>query len=154
MKPIHYTKIPDYFIDQLMPILTGSEFKILIYIARKTIGWNKERDRISHRQFLKTGVKPRSISRAIASLEAKNLIEITDQKGNILYPQNRKQNAQIYYSCGQSIAKMAMAIAKNDTKSLPKWRITIDTNNKQEKENPTRKKSDAERLLEILQSNT
>jgi len=151
MKPFSYTKIPDYILDTLMPILSGSEFKILIYIARKTIGWNKPRDRITHAQFLQTGVKLRAISSAICSLEQKKLIEVTDHTGNILYPQNRKHKHHIYYSCGQSIAKIAIPIAKNALESSQKLHITIDTNKQEKREgNKTRKKSDTERLMEIL----
>lgn len=153
MKPLGYTKVPDYIIDSLMHHMSGSEFKLMIYIIRKTIGWNKERDRISHRQFRQTGLKARTISSALASLEEKKLIEITDRNGRVLCPQKRKHNHHIYYACGKSSAKIAMPIAKNASDLMQKLHITIDTN-KQKKHitNSARKKSDTERLTDILNS--
>jgi len=43
--------IPNILLDYWMPRLNSSAFKILMAIARKTYGWNKEKDAISLRQL-------------------------------------------------------------------------------------------------------
>jgi|GEM_PF-6482779 len=47
-----FTKIPNDFLEILMSkAVNNSESKILLYIARKTYGWQKESDKISLSQF-------------------------------------------------------------------------------------------------------
>lgn len=43
----NYTQIPNVLIDKYMRILKPSEFSVLIVIARKTLGWHKEKDIIA-----------------------------------------------------------------------------------------------------------
>lgn len=47
-----YTPIPDQFFDELLPILTGSESKVLTYIFRHTFGFQKTAENISLNQML------------------------------------------------------------------------------------------------------
>jgi len=70
-----YTQLPNVY-EALLPILTGNEFKVLYYIARKTIGFqNKPSDRISFSQFQKdVGISRDSVSRALSDLQERNLI--------------------------------------------------------------------------------
>lgn len=46
-----YTKVPNLFIDRLMPRVRPAHFKVLIFIWRKTVGWQKQRDYISLTQI-------------------------------------------------------------------------------------------------------
>lgn len=47
-----YTKIPNNFFKWLYSLnLTGLEFKAILFVFQKTIGWNKESDKISLSQF-------------------------------------------------------------------------------------------------------
>lgn len=50
MKP--YTPIENLFLDKFLPILSGNAVKLFLAIARKTIGWHKESDKISNGQLL------------------------------------------------------------------------------------------------------
>ena len=42
---------PNGYIDDIMPFLTGEEFKVLIYATRRILGFQKRQDRISISQF-------------------------------------------------------------------------------------------------------
>ncbi|HEY5591319.1 MAG TPA: replication protein [Paludibacter sp.] len=103
----NFTQTPNILFDQLLKELSNSELKILLIIIRQTNGWidkktgiRKEKDRITHNQFiLKAGLSRRIISAAIKSLSQKKLVEMTDSSGNILNnASERKGKYRIYYS--------------------------------------------------------
>jgi phage replication O-like protein O len=79
----NFTQIPNILFDKIMPELSGSEFKCLNLIIRKTIGWHKKEDAISTRQFLKfTGLKrDRTIQDTINSLVKKGWILAEKKRG-------------------------------------------------------------------------
>lgn len=75
------TQIPNAMIDEWMSHLTGSEFKIVMYVARRTYGFGKEEDSISLNQ-LANGIKRKDgtvldrgtgLSRSTVADAAKNL---------------------------------------------------------------------------------
>ena len=81
------TQIPDVILDQWMSALTGAELKVLLYVARRTYGFGKERDRISLQQLSRgirrrdgsvldygTGLSVSSVARAAKSLEERGLL--------------------------------------------------------------------------------
>ena len=84
----NYTPVPDELFDQLLPTLSGSELKALLYIIRRTFGFKREADHISLSQMLNgittsegrvldqgTGIKDKkTLLEAINKLEAKNII--------------------------------------------------------------------------------
>ncbi len=43
---------PNFFVDECMAYLTGNEIKCVIFLARKTFGWQKRSDRISKPQLI------------------------------------------------------------------------------------------------------
>lgn len=47
----NYSPIPDDYIDFAMAALKGAEFKVLMYIARRTFGFKRQSDRISLTQI-------------------------------------------------------------------------------------------------------
>jgi len=47
----NYSPIPDDYIDFAMATLKGAEFKVLMYIARRTFGFKRQSDRISLTQI-------------------------------------------------------------------------------------------------------
>lgn len=89
-KKPRYTAIPDEIFDRLLPYLSGSEVKVLLYICRRTFGFNKDRDAISLNQISTgitkkrsgealdhgTGLSKRHVQRALKTLEVKNIINI------------------------------------------------------------------------------
>jgi len=72
----NFTQIPNVIFDYWMNILTGEQFKVLLFIARKTFGWHKDMDRISIKQIEKaTGISNRSVTRSLSILNEHGLIE-------------------------------------------------------------------------------
>ena len=82
----NFTITPNDFFE-MMPLLTGSEFKIVAYIVRQTLGFHKDRDAIGLRQFglgidpiagpkwdYGTGLNKAAIIRAIKGAERKGVI--------------------------------------------------------------------------------
>lgn len=73
-----FLKLDNSIIDYWMAKLNHSELKTLLTIYRKTIGWNKQYDRISQNQIADlSGITTRSVRSAIASLEELGLIITT-----------------------------------------------------------------------------
>jgi phage replication O-like protein O len=81
------TQIPDVILDRWMAELSGAEFKVLLYIARRTYGFGKDSDRISLSQIADgivrrdgtvldrgTGISRSSVARALNSLEERNIV--------------------------------------------------------------------------------
>jgi len=75
----NHTQIPNTFIDESMSKLTHAQFKVLIAICRKTIGWHKQSDYISISQIVElAGVSNKTVVGAIKELEKMGYI--TTQK--------------------------------------------------------------------------
>lgn len=58
IKSPNYTQVPDVVIDMLMADFSGAEFKVLLYIIRRTFGFKKDADYISLSQMV-NGIKTR-----------------------------------------------------------------------------------------------
>ena len=76
------TQVPDVILDSWMAELSGAEFKVLLYIARRTYGFGKDSDSISLTQIAQgitrrdgtildrgTGISRASVARALKTLE-------------------------------------------------------------------------------------
>lgn len=89
-----FTVIPNYFLDHIAPTLSASELRVMLYIYRHTLGYQKLSDCLSYDQFL-NGVTSRdgrcidqgakvsrgSLVGALASLETKGLIQRLHSRG-------------------------------------------------------------------------
>jgi len=79
-----FTQVPDEFFDALLPSLSESELKVLLYIIRHTIGLKKQKASISIKQFQKgfpgtdkgCGMEVKAVRRAVNSLEKRRIISI------------------------------------------------------------------------------
>ena len=79
-----FLKLDNAIIDYWMSRLSHSEFKTLLVIYRKTLGWGKQYDRISQNQISDlTGITTRSVRTAITSLEELNLIITTGKNKSV-----------------------------------------------------------------------
>ena len=75
----NHTQIPNTFIDESMSKLTHAQFKVLIAICRKTIGWHKHSDYISISQIVElANVSNKTVVKALKQLEEMGYI--TTQK--------------------------------------------------------------------------
>ena len=54
----NYTQVPDELFDELMPRLSETELKVLLYVVRRTYGFKKSADDISLKQMVE-GIKTR-----------------------------------------------------------------------------------------------
>jgi len=60
---------PNFYVDECMQYLTGNEVKCLIFIARKTFGWQKRSDRIAKSQIMEaTGLGAETVDKAMCAL--------------------------------------------------------------------------------------
>ena len=107
------TPVPNLLFDIYLKNLKSIELKVLLVVIRQTLGWadrrglfgRKETDWISGSQLKqKTGGSKRAITSAIDILTKKNLIEILDEKGNILdNPEKRQGKTRLYYRLATKI---------------------------------------------------
>jgi len=79
---INHTQLSNDFIDNYMKKMSGAENKVFIAISRKTIGWQKDVDKISISQIEKmTGLSNRHIIRAINKLSDMDIIKTIKENG-------------------------------------------------------------------------
>lgn len=112
-----FLKLDNSIIDYWMSRLNHSEFKTLLAIYRKTVGWNKQYDKISHSQISAlTGLTTRSVRTAITSLENLNLTLSTGSERSIkVYSINTRA---LYNVCMKSDDFIDMEVAlENISKS-------------------------------------
>jgi len=79
----HWTKLPNYLVDQVMPTLKDTELRVLLVIVRQTIGYNRPSKPISislNALTAKTGRESSAVSRALHSLATMKLIHIVAGK--------------------------------------------------------------------------
>jgi len=104
-----HTPIPNILIDQYMPRLRDTEWRILLVVVRQTLGWadkhgnRKELDWISHVQFqVKTGRGGDAVSNAIDYLVRQGFIEVLDGKRRFLPTKASRKSrfARLYYRVG------------------------------------------------------
>ena len=102
-----FTAIPNILIDEVMPTLKDTEWRLLCVIARQTLGWidksgqRKQRDWMSQSQLIsKTGRNSAALSAALDVLVRENLIECQAENGELLLtPQQRRQHrGRVYFS--------------------------------------------------------
>lgn len=65
-----YTQFPNDILDYIMPTVSGSAWKALSFIVRKTLGWHKDTDSISMGQIVSgCGITKKTVIRVIQELE-------------------------------------------------------------------------------------
>lgn len=76
-------QIPNAIVDDFLQLLSGNEMKLYLIIVRKTKGWNKKFDGISHSQFIKfSGISSRNtIAKSLQRLIELDLIQEHKQNG-------------------------------------------------------------------------
>ena len=84
-----YTQVPDEAFDKLMARLSPAEFKVMMYIVRRTFGFKKGADAISLSQIVSgirtkdgtqldmgTGLTRRGVTKALAELARRKVIVV------------------------------------------------------------------------------
>ncbi len=119
----YYTRIPNVLLEVLAQAgLSGSEYRIILSIIRKTYGWNKISDWISVSQLSKmTYIRTNHINRTINRLAEKKIII------------KKKPKNRCYYSIRSDYKKWitpkpVVAITKYGDNLSPDKVITKETN--------------------------
>lgn len=107
------TPVPNFLLDQVMPRLRDTEWRLLCIIVRQTSGWvlgdgtRKKADWLSHFQLKrKTGRSSAAISKAIDGLVRSGLIIVRDLSGQPLTsPRDRRQShSRLSFSLNHDLA--------------------------------------------------
>ena len=119
-----YTKIVNELMDALIKYrIPGEQMQCLLFIIRKTYGWNKKEDDISLSQFVDaTGINKPCVVRAINGLKEKKIIAVIkkDNRTTTTYRFNK------FYKTWKALSKKIIVI-KKDNKSLSKKIHTKET---------------------------
>lgn len=103
---INSTQIPNYILDEVMPQVGDTEFKILMVICRQTYGWHKESDQISYSQLIeKTGRYKEAVAKGLRSLRESGLILVTDHKGKVLKTREECIGKDLFYKISLTSSK-------------------------------------------------
>jgi phage replication O-like protein O len=120
-----YTKIANELMEALTRIrIPGEAMQILLFIFRKTYGFNKKHDAISLSQFhLATGINTPNICRAIKTLIAMNIIIKKDNQHATEYRINKDYASWKPLSKKITLSKKIIEIVEKDKKSYRKRQI-------------------------------
>ena len=138
---VPFTALPNALIDEVMPRLKDTEWRLLCVIARQTLGWvdkngkRKARDWMSQSQLIaKTGRSSAAISAALDVLVRENLIECQDETGEPLpTPEQRRQHrGRVYFGLSpQRMQPTKSELQKaNRTKETPNKRNSLNIEEK------------------------
>jgi phage replication O-like protein O len=124
-----YTTIANELIEALMHTnLSPYQSRIFWAIVRKTYGFHKKEDRISHGQFVEaTGIEKRNIARTLKELEQRNLVTVKKTSPKKIYYGIQKDYEQWVNSFGISTDTKA---EQSEMVSVPTTRVlSTDTKN-------------------------
>lgn len=101
------TPFPNILIDQMMPRLRDTEWRLVVAITRATLGWKdaitgerKQREWVSSRQLrARTGRESAAISQGLDNLVKARIISITDGYGRPLNTaaERRRQRTKLLF---------------------------------------------------------
>jgi hypothetical protein len=100
--PVRSTPVPNELIDQAMPLLRDTELRVLLVIARSTLGWKgsspgKRRgiSWISHSELKRrSGRQSEAISRAVSRLISLGLIQVESVTGDNVLSSGARRRSQ------------------------------------------------------------
>jgi len=70
-----FTNMPNVYIDEYLPELSGAELKVLLVVLRRTVGCQKESEEISLSQFERmTGLTRHSVINGLRRLIERGLV--------------------------------------------------------------------------------
>jgi phage replication O-like protein O len=116
-------QVPNALVDEVIATLNPNALKCYLVVVRKTVGWQKEWDKISTTQLMKlTGIKKKdTVYNAMKELENLNLIECVKTQGKL-------SNYRLVLMNGTSTDKGVKVVPiKGTTTSTDKRDTTKDT---------------------------
>lgn len=124
------TQVPNILLDEYIK-LPGTEFKILMIIARQTYGWHKESDQIAYTQIItKTGQQREAVAHALKSLREQGLILVTDAKGTPLYSKEQCRGKKLYYKINLTSSEIELVEPNQFDNRTSIIELTKETNTK------------------------
>ena len=107
----HFTVVDNAIFDFVLPNISRTSGYVLLFIIRKTIGWQKDKDAISYSQLREiTGIKGKStISKAIKELERIGIITVQrthSRNGSTVYSLNKEYAVEESWSPKNGVQKM------------------------------------------------
>lgn len=79
-----FTALPNTLIE-LLPGLTGAQWKVLCIVVRQTLGRQRQQTSIAHRYLIgSTGLASSTVSEAISLLVSEGILVVLDGKGREL----------------------------------------------------------------------
>ncbi len=120
----NFARIHNEILERLaLTDLSGSEFRCLLFLLRKTYGYQKKQDKISYSQFADgTGLDRRSVIRSLEKLVSRSIIVCRDNGNN--RPQSWAFNKYFEQWDKTSVISVTKTSDQNDTSS----RKTSDQN--------------------------
>lgn len=104
------TPMPNQLLDEWMPLLGDTQWRLLCVIVRQTMGWSdptshstggrKTRDWLTHSQLkTRTGRASAALSAALDDLVQRGLVEVQDERGRVLCTpaERRRARGRLYY---------------------------------------------------------
>ena len=97
--PVPTTPFPSHLLDEVMPTLTDTQWRLLCVIVRATLGWQgagegerKQQDWLTHGQLkARTGRSSEAVCRSLDALVQRGLVEVCNEAGILLStPQQRR----------------------------------------------------------------
>ena len=148
-----YTKIANELLEAICRLnISGNEMRILLYIIRRTYGFNKTCEEISLSEIASAvGARSAHISRALKKLSALNLIELRSSEG--VKPQTisivKDYEEWAVESCTELLLPKMVTVTKNGNPTITKnGNPTITKNG-----NPTYKENNKEIIKESFKYN-
>ena len=131
-----YTKIANELLEAICRLnISGNEMRILLYIIRRTYGFNKTCEEISLSEIASAvGARSAHISRALKKLSALNLIELRSSEG--VKPQTisivKDYEEWAVESCTELLLPKMVTVTKNGNPTITKnGNPTYKENNKE-----------------------
>jgi phage replication O-like protein O len=124
-----YTRIADELLEALIRTrIPGQAGQVLLFIIRKTYGFNKKEDAISLSQFESaTGLSKSRVCHCIGKLEGMNLITKYGKDGMTIYMINKQYSSWMPLPKKETIAKKLNRRCEKSQSALPNMGHTIDT---------------------------
>ena len=148
-----YTKIANELLEAICRLnISGNEMRILLYIIRRTYGFNRSYAEISLSEIASAvGTRSVHISRALKKLSALNLIELRSSEG--VKPQTisivKDYEEWAVESCAELLLPKMVTVTKNGNPTITKnGNPTITKNG-----NPTYKENNKEIIKESFKYN-
>jgi phage replication O-like protein O len=119
-----HTQIPNEFIDESMARLTHAQFKVLIAICRKTIGWQKKSDYISISQIMDlAGVSNKTVVNALSQLEDMGYITTKKSKHATTHITINYDSTSVTSTQGSVMSTQVSSVMSTHTKEITKENI-------------------------------